>query len=42
MSIDEADEIRSYYEDRDSKQARREFLTRMERKLHRKERFGRA
>lgn len=41
MSIDEADEITSYYEDWDSKEARRNFIARMEKKMRRKQRLDR-
>lgn len=40
MSIDEADEIMNSYEKWDNKNARHDFIDRMERKLHRKERFS--
>ncbi len=38
MSNEEAEAIMNYYSDRDSKQERQEFISRMERKMHRKER----
>lgn len=41
MSIDEADEIMSAYEKWDSHRARRDFITRMERKMQRKQRLER-
>lgn len=42
MSSDEAEEIMNYYSDRDNKQERQEFISRMERKMHRKERLQRT
>jgi hypothetical protein len=40
MSIDEADEIMNTYEKWDKRHARQDFINRMERKLHRKERLS--
>lgn len=39
MSYDEADELMHDFDKWDAKHARQEFISRMERKLHRKERF---
>jgi len=39
MSNDEAEAIQAYYEQTDAKQARRDFIRRMEHKLKRKGRY---
>lgn len=41
MSLDEADDFMQNFERWDAKHARHDFLSRMERKLHRKERLRR-
>lgn len=40
MSIDEAEEIQAYYASKDAAKNRRTFIQRMEKKMHRHERFG--
>lgn len=42
MSSDEATRIMDQLEARDNREHRREFIARMERKLHRKERSNRS
>ncbi len=42
MSNEEAEAIESYYKSSDAAKERHSFINRMERKLHQKERFGRA
>ncbi len=42
MSSAEAEAIMNYYSDRDSKQERQEFISRMGRKMHRKEGMHRS
>ncbi len=42
MSNEEAEALMNVYERWDAKQKRHEFISRMERKLNRKERRGRA
>lgn len=42
MSNEEATQLMDTFEARDSKQHRREFIARMERKLHRKEHDARS
>ncbi|HVV25547.1 MAG TPA: hypothetical protein VHC21_00745 [Candidatus Saccharimonadales bacterium] len=37
MSNDEAEAIMNFYSDRDNKEERQHFISRMERKMHRKE-----
>jgi hypothetical protein len=41
MSNEEAEAIMKFYSDRDSKEGRHSFISRMERKMHRKEQLGR-
>ena len=41
MSIDEAEAIQSYYESTDAAKDRRSFISRMERKMHRRSRLER-
>jgi len=41
MSNDEAEALMNNFERWDAKQAKHDFIIRMERKLYRKERFGR-
>ena len=42
MSNEEAEALMSEFERWDAKQAKHNFITRMERKLYRKERLGRS
>ena len=42
MSSDEAEQLMDAFEKWDSHAQKREFISRMERKLHRKERFNRS
>ncbi len=42
MSNDDAEALMNEFEKWDAKQAKHEFITRMERKLYRKERDGRS
>jgi len=42
MSNEEAERLMDDFEKWDSQNRKRDFITRMERKLHRKERFGRS
>ena len=41
MSSDEIDDLMNTFDKWDAKRARHDFIQRMERKLHRKERMGR-
>lgn len=41
MSNEEAEAITKFYSDRDDREKRHTFISRMERKMHRKEQLGR-
>jgi hypothetical protein len=40
MSNEEAEEIMNFYSSRDNRQERQNFISRMERKMHRKEQLS--